>query len=218
MEKKQVQAVKPQKIKKNPRRLPKTAFLTMNEVQDQLYDQDWRNDTLSPLTAGGFWKLTKNLIPREEKVLSALFATNSAYSVTQRLYVMIVTDQQIYQRSSATDNIINNQIKIYPYDKIKGIRLWQDVFLDSRIYIDFCLSMWKYRTWKLETADSTSTIHFKETIRQLKANHEFEVDSNPYHQVNHKQLSCQEQTEGKKLARQKKFTWFKHQPSSSRNV
>jgi len=81
------------------------------------------------------------LIPREEKVLSALFATNSAYSVTQRLYVVIITDQQIYQRSSASDNIINNQIKIYSYDKIKGIRLWQDVFLASRIYVDFCLSM-----------------------------------------------------------------------------
>lgn len=214
MVKKQVQSPKLSKIKKKQHRLTKTAFLTMNEVRDQLFDQNWRNDTLSPLTARQFWKLTRNLIPREEKVISALFATNSAYSLVQRLYVVIVTDQQIYQRSSATDNIINNQIKVYSYDKIKGIRLWQDTFLDSRIYVDLYLSGWKYRIWKLETADPTSTIHFKETIKRLRTNHEFEVDSNPQHQIDFKQLNQELQLESQKLPKRKKFTWFKRRQNS----
>gem|GEM_PF-1137972 len=40
MVKKQVQSPKLSKIKKKQHRLTKTAFLTMNEVRDQLFDQN----------------------------------------------------------------------------------------------------------------------------------------------------------------------------------
>ncbi|ATG97718.1 hypothetical protein [Mesoplasma lactucae] len=156
----------------------KVATKSIAEIQQELFNNGWRNDTLSPLSTKPYWLLADDLIPKKETVLSALFATNSSYAPTKRNFCLILTNKKIYQASNIGD--YSKSVKSYSPEKYNGMRLWQDKWLESWIYIDIYFS--RLRVWKIETADSTSSIHFKsQVLKQRKK--PWKINSNPAKQV-----------------------------------